>query len=148
MEIEKRKRQRETLDHEDPSCAAGGDEKKAMKRGEEHREEIAPKAPPSEEEVEEFFAILRRMHEAVKYFDQKGVRGRVEDGQWRAVFEAEVAAAVYEEAEVDNDIDDNKVMTITVEEDNNKGVVDINGVGGDDHLLDLNSLPKDGHGGH
>ncbi|KAK4426894.1 hypothetical protein Salat_1458200 [Sesamum alatum] len=28
-------------------------------------------APPTEEEVEEFFAILRRMHVAVKYF-QKG----------------------------------------------------------------------------
>lgn len=40
-------------------------------------------APPSEEEVEEFFAILRRMKEAVKYFDDKGKRGR----EWREALE-------------------------------------------------------------
>lgn len=38
---------------------------------------------PTEEEVEEFFAILRRMRMAVKYFDDKGRGGR----EWREALE-------------------------------------------------------------
>ncbi|XP_061344997.1 uncharacterized protein LOC133290870 [Gastrolobium bilobum] len=42
-----------------------------------------PVAVPTEEEVEEFFAILRRMKVAVKYFDDKGRGGK----EWREVLE-------------------------------------------------------------
>ncbi|KAI4350916.1 hypothetical protein L6164_005319 [Bauhinia variegata] len=38
---------------------------------------------PSEEEMEEFFAILRRIKVAVKYFDEKGRRGK----EWREAVE-------------------------------------------------------------
>ncbi|GMH03945.1 hypothetical protein Nepgr_005784 [Nepenthes gracilis] len=31
-----------------------------------------PRPPPSEKKVEEFYAILRRIHPAVKYFEMKG----------------------------------------------------------------------------
>lgn len=51
---------------------------------------------PSEEEVDEFFAILRRMKEAVKYFDERGKGGR----EWREALEqAEVTLDDGEDAD-------------------------------------------------
>lgn len=38
---------------------------------------------PTEDEVEEFYAILRRMKQAVKYFDEKGKGGK----EWREALE-------------------------------------------------------------
>ena len=53
---------------------------------------------PSEEEVDEFFAILRRMKVAVKYFESNG------EG-WRAALENEEAVEVGEVVDEDNDQD-------------------------------------------
>jgi len=59
--------------------------KKKRLKGEEEEEEDDV---PTEEEVDEFFAILRRMRVAVKYFDHKGRGGR----EWRQALEtAELA---------------------------------------------------------
>lgn len=44
---------------------------------------------PTEEEVEEFFAILRRMKVAVKYFDERGRGGK----EWREALEKPVLTA-------------------------------------------------------
>ncbi|KAL8509921.1 hypothetical protein ACS0TY_016949 [Phlomoides rotata] len=41
--------------------------------------EAAP--PPTEEEVDEFFAILRRMRVAVKYFEKEGINSKVAGGE-------------------------------------------------------------------
>ena len=53
---------------------------------------------PSEEEVDEFFAILRRMKVAVKYFESNGEGGR-------AALENEEAVEVGEVVDEDNDQD-------------------------------------------
>ena len=53
---------------------------------------------PSEEEVDEFFAILRRMKVAVKYFESNG------EG-WRAALENEEVVEVGEVVDEDNDQD-------------------------------------------
>nr|KYP69683.1 hypothetical protein KK1_008883 [Cajanus cajan] len=74
MEMEKKKNKRVTREEEEES------EKVNKKlKGEEEEEEGGV---PTEEEVEEFFAILRRMRVAVKYFDDK--RGGRE---WREALE-------------------------------------------------------------
>ncbi|XP_019446270.1 PREDICTED: uncharacterized protein LOC109349769 isoform X2 [Lupinus angustifolius] len=55
---------------------------------------------PTEEEVEEFYAILRRMRVAVKYFNEKGRGGK----ELREVLEqSEVTVVDDEENAVDND---------------------------------------------
>ncbi|KAL2321207.1 hypothetical protein Fmac_030176 [Flemingia macrophylla] len=81
MEVEKRKNKRVGGEEEEES------EKLNKKlKGEEELEEDGVSVP-TEEEVEEFFAILRRMRVAVKYFDHK--RGGRE---WRQALEtAELA---------------------------------------------------------
>ncbi|KAK7251608.1 hypothetical protein RIF29_34950 [Crotalaria pallida] len=55
---------------------------------------------PAEEEVEEFYAILRRMRVAVKYFDEKGSRGGKE---WREVLEQAEVTVVDDDENVVND---------------------------------------------
>lgn len=41
--------------------------------GRRRKKEAATTPPPTEEEVEEFFAILRRMRVAVKYFENNNI---------------------------------------------------------------------------
>ncbi|KAH6799144.1 hypothetical protein C2S51_035628 [Perilla frutescens var. frutescens] len=68
MEREKKRKRAEKTE------ARKGDDKMKSK-GREPAEEVAAAAeaspPPTEEEVEEFFAILRRMRVAVKYFEKE-----------------------------------------------------------------------------
>ncbi|CAL1392759.1 unnamed protein product [Linum trigynum] len=62
------------------------------RRQAESEEETRPaRAAPPEEEVEEFFAILRRIHVAVKYFEKSGAEaGSLLSGKrWRPSFEKE-----------------------------------------------------------
>ncbi|KAE9613922.1 hypothetical protein Lal_00016414 [Lupinus albus] len=55
---------------------------------------------PTEEEVEEFYAILRRMRVAVKYFNEKGRGGK----EWREVLEqSEITVVDDDENAVDDD---------------------------------------------
>jgi hypothetical protein len=67
------------------------------------------KEVPTEEEVEEFFAILRRMKVAVKYFERSA--GRNGEG-WRAALETDEVVLVEDEEEgvvvVGNDDDEHK----------------------------------------
>ncbi|PSR96555.1 Protein NIM1-INTERACTING 2 like [Actinidia chinensis var. chinensis] len=68
-----------------------------VRRREKETEKKAEAEGPSEEEVEEFFAILRRMHVAVKYFEKSngnGDRSKL-TGKWcRARTELEAEALV------------------------------------------------------
>lgn len=149
-----RKRQREVLDHqEDPSLVAGSSDGQQPVTGENGREEAEATASPSDEEVEEFYAILNRVREAVKYLKSKGHGMGVEGGRWTAVVEAEAAAAMVadgeeeEGEEVDVRADDNNKLgrVIDIEEEDGKGAEEeMDLVGGGDLLLDLNSSPKDG----
>ncbi|KAL0408854.1 UNVERIFIED_CONTAM: hypothetical protein Sradi_1819800 [Sesamum radiatum] len=81
MEMEKRKRV------EDGEAAAG-------KRGKGRREDGAVDAVPGDEEVEEFFAILRRMQVALKYFENRNAGGQSRATPWRPAFEREDFAGV------------------------------------------------------
>lgn len=156
MGREDRKRQRESLDHQErPPCAVGSEEEKAVTRARGRKEEEA-EALPSDEEVEEFFAIVRRMSEAVKYLKRKGCGTGGVGVRFGAVLEAETAAAAAVDGEEGENregavnhsdrVEKDKGRTIRVEEDG-EGREDMDG-GGDDRdlLLDLNSSPKDGHG--
>ncbi|GKC59966.1 protein NIM1-interacting 2 [Tanacetum coccineum] len=67
MEKDQRKRSR-ALDGGDGS-GGGGDRKKGK---DVVSEPVVTVAPPIEDEVEEFFAILRRMRDAVKYLEKGG----------------------------------------------------------------------------
>ncbi|KAA8542699.1 hypothetical protein F0562_023802 [Nyssa sinensis] len=66
----------------------------------EKAEAAAPAPTPTEEEVDEFFAILRRMHVAVKYFERSNGNGnsnsdgRKLTGCWSTALEAEVLGGV------------------------------------------------------
>ncbi|CAL5374326.1 unnamed protein product [Camellia sinensis] len=89
MEEEKNKRKRSAEGDE-----VGGGGGRRRKEREEAVKAVAVEAAPTEEEVEEFFAILRRMHVAVKYFENSGGDGvRKVKGRWGAALEAEVKAA-------------------------------------------------------
>lgn len=100
MELEKRKRvvvgegqepekdRLKKLKHED--CGAGG-----SGGGAAGVEEEAAVPMQTEDEVEEFFAILRRMKEAVKYFDEKGWVGK----EWRGALEQAAEDAVDDDGE-------------------------------------------------
>ena len=66
MEMEKRKNKRVMREEEESERVKN----KRLKGVEE--EDGSDGGVPTEEEVEEFFAILRRMRVAVKYFDDKG----------------------------------------------------------------------------
>ncbi|RDX91016.1 hypothetical protein CR513_27064, partial [Mucuna pruriens] len=82
MEVEKRKNKRVTREEEEE------EERERVKNKFKGEEDGGDGGVPTEEEVEEFFAILRRMRVAVKYFDDKGRGGR----EWREVLEtADVA---------------------------------------------------------
>ena len=76
MEVEKRKNKRVMREEEES-------ERVKNKRLKGVEEEDGSDGVPTEEEVEEFFAILRRMRMAVKYFDDKGRGGR----EWREALE-------------------------------------------------------------
>ncbi|BAU02801.1 hypothetical protein LR48_Vigan10g020600 [Vigna angularis] len=101
MEMEKRKNKRVTRAEEESERV----NKKRLK-GEEEEEDGGGgggDGVPTEEEVEEFFAILRRMRVAVKYFDDKGRGGR----EWREALEtAELAVDHSEEADGGQEGDD------------------------------------------
>ncbi|CAL5372081.1 unnamed protein product [Camellia sinensis] len=89
MEEEKNKRKRSAEDDE-----VGGGGGRRRKEREEAVKAVAVEEAPTEEEVEEFFAILRRMHVAVKYFENSGGDGvRKVKGRWGAALEAEAKAA-------------------------------------------------------
>ncbi|GJZ25985.1 protein NIM1-interacting 2 [Tanacetum coccineum] len=77
MEKDQRKRSR-ALDGGDGS--GGGVDRKKGK--DVVSEPVVTVAPPTEDEVEEFFAILRRMRDAVKYLEKGGggVKVSVEAG--------------------------------------------------------------------
>lgn len=77
MEMEKRKNKRVMREEEESERVKN----KRLKGVEE--EDGSDGGVPTEEEVEEFFAILRRMRMAVKYFDDKGRGGR----EWREALE-------------------------------------------------------------
>ncbi|EYU29970.1 hypothetical protein ABFS82_05G032200 [Erythranthe guttata] len=80
MELEKRKR-------EDDGEADG---KRGKARREEKDDGVKEVAVPSDEEVEEFFAILKRIHVAVEYFKKRN-SGRREPAAaaWSPSFERE-----------------------------------------------------------
>ncbi|KAK4436943.1 hypothetical protein Salat_0028200 [Sesamum alatum] len=80
MEGEKRKRKRE----EKAEATVPDDRTKQA-------EAVVVEAPPTEEEVEEFFAILRRMRVAVKYFKKDASNSK--DGGYRAQNQTAEAAA-------------------------------------------------------
>ena len=111
MEVEKRKR--------DGDKEEGEERKKVRNRDVE---------VPSEEEVDEFFAILRRMKAAVKYFESNG------EG-WRAALENEEVVEV--EEVVDEDDQDHKLELMKLKKNSNNnnnrlvgeeetGVLDLN----------------------
>ncbi|KAL8052853.1 hypothetical protein ABFX02_05G032200 [Erythranthe guttata] len=69
MELEKRKRKCDGGE----AAAAEGKRGKKLRKGEEPADAVkeAVPPPPGDEEVEEFFAILKRIHVAVKYFQKR-----------------------------------------------------------------------------
>ncbi|EYU29971.1 hypothetical protein ABFS82_05G032300 [Erythranthe guttata] len=68
MELEKRKRKCDGGE----AAAAEGKRGKKLRKGEEHADAVKEAVtPPEDEEVEEFFAILKRIHVAVKYFQKR-----------------------------------------------------------------------------
>ncbi|KAL9375110.1 hypothetical protein Peur_031989 [Populus x canadensis] len=78
----------------------------------------------TEEEVEEFFAILRRMQEAAKYFGKGSGEG------WRAAVEAEVVEVIdgggnNEEENMIQSSGAEEVAAVVEEEEEN-GVLDLN----------------------
>lgn len=93
MEVEKRKNKKNMVTKEEEEEEEKEDfENRVMKkkpkknRGTEEEEEGGGTGcvVPTEEEVEEFYAILRRMKVAVKYFDDRGRGGGKE---WRQLLE-------------------------------------------------------------
>ncbi|KAI3407883.1 uncharacterized protein J3R85_020681 [Psidium guajava] len=133
MEAEKQKTRRES---------DGADGPKRKVRVVEARDAAKVGAPPSEAEVEEFYAIVRRMHAAVKYFCQKanGADGKL-PGKWRATLEAEEVAAVDAGEVLDGKERAKKeaaAATTTAKSPTPEGVAEENGA------LDLNCLPEEG----
>nr|XP_009611092.1 uncharacterized protein LOC104104659 [Nicotiana tomentosiformis] len=59
---------------------ANGGDRNRHERESAANEDIAVAPPPSEAEVNEFFAILRRMHVAVKYLQKSGQKRVVPKG--------------------------------------------------------------------
>ncbi|KAH8487216.1 hypothetical protein H0E87_025976 [Populus deltoides] len=95
--------------------------RKRKVRGGEGKEEVVTVA--TEEEVEEFFAILRRMQEAAKYFGKSSGEG------WRAAVEAEVVKVIdgggnNEEENMIQSSGAEEVAAVVEEEEN--GVLDLN----------------------
>lgn len=104
--------------------------RKKKVRGGEGKEEVVTVATEeevvtvaTEEEVEEFFAILRRMQEAAKYFGKGSGEG------WRAAVEAEVVEVIdgggnNEEENMIQSSGAEEVAAVVEEEEN--GVLDLN----------------------
>lgn len=107
--------------------------RKKKVRGGEGKEEVVTVATEdevevvtvaTEEEVEEFFAILRRMQEAAKYFGKGSGEG------WRAAVEAEVVEVIdgggnNEEENMIQSSGAEEVAAVVEEEEEN-GVLDLN----------------------
>ncbi|KAG5522605.1 hypothetical protein RHGRI_034681 [Rhododendron griersonianum] len=76
--------------------AGGGGGSRRRKEREAKAEAAAAEPMPTDEEVDEFFAILRRMHAAAKYFEKGrgNAAGRKLTGRWATALEAEVLAGV------------------------------------------------------
>lgn len=93
--------------------------------------EVVPSPPPSDEEVDEFFAILRRMHTAIEYFNRRGaIIGTPNDKKgWRSAVEAAIVEEEESKEEVDNECGEEEKIKRT-----------------ENLLLDLNSSPEEGHG--
>lgn len=96
--------------------------RKKKVRGREGKEEVVTVA--TEEEVEEFFAILRRMQEAAKYFGKGSGEG------WRAAVEAKVVEVIdgggnNEEENMIQSSGAEEVAAVVEEEEEN-GVLDLN----------------------
>ncbi|KAH7857242.1 hypothetical protein Vadar_010473 [Vaccinium darrowii] len=72
----------------------GGGRRRKEREAKPEAEAKAAAATPTDEEVDEFFAILRRMHVAVKYFEKSNAAGRKLTGRWATSLEAEVLAGV------------------------------------------------------
>ncbi|MFS7957705.1 putative protein NIM1-INTERACTING 2 [Helianthus anomalus] len=89
----RRKRSREVDD------GSGERKKERETKGKEVEIEPVVVAPPTEDEVDEFFAILRRMREAVKYFEKGRGGGKVLDPSGK-VIEGEVCVKKREEVVV------------------------------------------------
>lgn len=88
------------------------EKEKSRKRGEEEEGEGRKKKVkevPTEEEVEEFFAILRRMKVAVKYFERSA--GGNGEG-WRSALETDEVVLVEE---------DEEEGIVVVDDEHNKG---------------------------
>lgn len=135
MEAEKQKTRRER---------GGGDGPKRKVRVVEARDSAEVEAPPSEAEVEEFFAIVRRMHAAVKYFCQKanGADGKL-PGKWRAALEAEEVAAA-DAGEVLDDKERVKKEEAAATTTTPTPTPTPEGVAVENGVLDLNSTPEEG----
>ncbi|KAK2647860.1 hypothetical protein Ddye_015349 [Dipteronia dyeriana] len=114
MEAEKRKR----------SERGSEDRLKKKKKEEKEKEEIATDA-----EVEEFFAILRRMQVAVKYFGEG----------WRSAVETEATVAATATAAVD---EDDKDQEVNIGETAAAAVEVVAEEEGNCRFLDLNATPE------
>jgi hypothetical protein len=106
--------------------------RKKKVRGQEGKEEVVTVATEdevvtvaTEEEVEEFFAILRRMQEAAKYFGKGSGEG------WRAAVEAKVVEVIdgggnNEEENMIQSSGGEEVAAVVEEEEEENGVLDLN----------------------
>lgn len=81
MEVENRKPKKKHIEDEEEEKE--NEKLKKKLKAEQKEEDGGGSGVPTEEEVEEFYAILRRMKVAVKYFDDK-CKGRRE---WREALE-------------------------------------------------------------
>ncbi|KAF2298756.1 hypothetical protein GH714_026642 [Hevea brasiliensis] len=86
----------------------------------------------TEEEVEEFFAILRRMQVAVKYFEKGNGEG------WRAAVEAEMVAVVGGGEDQKDEIEKKKKKKKEEKEPPEKKPIVEEATG----VLDLNVMPE------
>ncbi|KAL3748765.1 hypothetical protein ACJRO7_009925 [Eucalyptus globulus] len=118
--------------------------------------EVAPApaegAPPSEAEVEEFFAIVRRMHVAVKYFERAAAAGGGGAGAagddrgkgWRSALESGAGfAAAAEEIDGDGDGAGDGEAEDGVKKEGPDGAAAARAGGGG---FDLNAVPEGGPG--
>ncbi|XP_051122491.1 protein NEGATIVE REGULATOR OF RESISTANCE-like [Andrographis paniculata] len=81
--MDEEKRKHEDGEGDDYSSAKRGKPAAAAGRNEEGA------APPGDEEVDEFFAILKRIHVAVKYFQERGAVAAPEKSVWTPAFRRE-----------------------------------------------------------
>lgn len=127
MEVEKRKKRaiREHLEEDKREKLKKLKEKEAGGGGRD-----SGVAVPSEEEVEEFFAILRRMKVAVKYFDE---RGKHDGRQWREALEQ--AEITLDDGETTDDVAGDGEVDLSLMKKKDEEEVTIN-----NDVLDLNTV--------